>query len=189
MYMDARLVSVGNSTMVVQVLGRKRDILTRQWVYTHEAFATFVSLGADRRPAQVDQIKLKSEEEMKISNYIKSRQLLTHTYIKEQEALEHSEMSLEEIEKVSTKFRDNISMEESTILLRKNFLPRNLNGIGTIFGGDLLEWMEGAAILCASNFTRNSHVVTIAMDRVLFKTAIRVEHVLELTARVVYCRE
>ena len=30
------------------------------------------------------------------------------------------------------------------------------------------EWMEGAAIVCARNFTRNSNVVTIAMDNLFF---------------------
>ena len=122
-------------------------------------------------------------------DYIQTRQEKTKKYQEEQRRREeHCSMSEEQIEAVSTKHRDNITMKEPTIRLRKNFLPRNLNGIGTIFGGDLLAWMEGAAVLCASNFTRNSNVVTIAMDRVFFKTAIQVHHVLELTARVVYCR-
>ena len=109
-------------------------------------------------------------------------------YTVEQQARETQTMSPEDAERVSTKFKDRLTMNESTLRLRKNFLPRNLNGLGTIFGGDLLEWMEGAAHLCASNFTRNSHVITIAMDKVLFKVPISVHHLLELTARVVYCR-
>jgi acyl-CoA hydrolase len=28
------------------------------------------------------------------------------------------------------------------------FMPRNLNHAGTIFGGDLIEWMEGCARHC-----------------------------------------
>lgn len=189
-HMDSRVVSVGNSTMVIQVLGRKRDVLSRQWVFTHEAFATFVSLGSDRRPAGVPDLEVQTEEEEAMRHYIQTRQEKTKKYQEEQRHREeHCSMSVEQIEAVSTKHRDNITMKESTIRLRKNFLPRNLNGIGTIFGGDLLAWMEGAAVLCASNFTRNSNVVTIAMDRVFFKTAIQVHHVLELTARVVYCRK
>jgi acyl-CoA hydrolase len=189
-HMDSRVVAVGNSTMVIQVLGRKRDVLSRQWVYTHEAFATFVSLGADRRPALVPDLEVETEEEKMMRAYILSRQQEMKIYQEEQRHRElTSTMPPEEVEAISTKHRDSITMEESTIRLRKNFLPRNLNGIGTIFGGDLLAWMESAAVLCASNFTRNSNVVTIAMDRVFFKTAIQVDHVLELTARVVYCRK
>jgi hypothetical protein len=109
-------------------------------------------------------------------------------YVEEQKALEQTAMSSDQVEAVSNRFSDKMTMEESTIRVCKNFLPRNLNGIGTIFGGDLLEWMEKAAVMCASKFTRNSNVVTIAMDQVFFKTAISVAHVLELAARVVYSR-
>ena len=188
-HMDSRVVSVGNSTMVIQVLGRKRDVLSRRWVFTHEAFATFVSLGSDRRPALVPDLEVQTAEEEAMRDYVQTRQKQTKHYQLEQRHREmHGNMSQEDVTALSTKHRDYITMKESTIRLRKNFLPRNLNGIGTIFGGDLLAWMEGAAVLCASNFTRNSNVVTIAMDRVFFKTAIQVHHVLELTARVVYCR-
>jgi acyl-CoA hydrolase len=188
-HMDSRVVAVGRSTMVIQVLGRKLDVHTRQWVFTHVAFGTFVSVGADRRPTSVAALQVQTEEEEEMRDYIKARQDMGNQYIEEQLALEANEMPPALVAKVSTEFRDSITMQESTIRLRKNFLPRNLNGIGSIFGGDLLEWMEGAAILCASNFTRNPHVVTIAMDRILFKTAISVDHVLELTARVIYCRK
>ena len=177
-HMDARVVSVGNSTMVIQVLGRKKDVQTRQWVFTHEAFATFVSLGADRRPAAVPSLITESSEERQMQAHIRSRQALVNKFLADQAALDHEDIpsaDAAEAASASTKFRDRVTMQESTLLLRKNFLPRHLNGIGTIFGGDLLEWMEGAALLCASNFTRNTNVVTIAMDRILFKTAIQVK--------------
>jgi acyl-CoA hydrolase len=161
----------------------------RQWVYTHEAFATFVSLDAERRPACVAELGLASREAQLMRKYTKSRQASVQVYVEEQKALEGTAMSSDQVKEVSGRFADKMTMQESTIRLCKNFLPRNLNGIGTIFGGDLLEWMEKAAVLCASNFTRNPNVVTIAMDRVFFKTPISVDHVLELSARVVYCRK
>jgi len=187
-HMDSRVVSVGKSTMAIQIVGRKRDVLSRQWIYTHEAFATFVSLDSNRRPTSVAELKVDTAEEIAMQEYMKSRPELQEMYTVEQQARETQTMSPEDAERVSTKFKDRLTMNESTLRLRKNFLPRNLNGLGTIFGGDLLEWMEGAAHLCASNFTRNSHVITIAMDKVLFKVPISVHHLLELTARVVYCR-
>ncbi len=160
----------------------------RQWVYTHEAFATFVSLNAEHRPACVPELRFSSREEEMMRAYTMARQRSVQVYVEEQQALEQAAMSNDEVEAVSNRFSDKMTMEESTIRVCKNFLPRNLNGMGSIFGGDLLEWMEKAAVMCASKFTRNSNVVTIAMDRVFFKTAISVAHVLELAARVVYCR-
>ena len=70
----------------------------------------------------------------------------------------------------------------------QNFLPRALNNLGTVFGGDLLEWMDSAATACASHFTRNPHMITIAMDRVFFHKPIVSTDVLELRATVAYCR-
>jgi acyl-CoA hydrolase len=162
--------------------------IRRQWVYTHEAFATFVSLNAERRPACVAELRCSSREEEMMRAYTMARQRSVQVYVEEQKALEQTAMSSDQVEAVSNRFSDKMTMEESTIRVCKNFLPRNLNGIGTIFGGDLLEWMEKAAVMCASKFTRNSNVVTIAMDQVFFKTAISVAHVLELAARVVYSR-
>lgn len=121
--------------------------------------------------------------------YVRSRQASVRVYAEEQKALVTAAMGVDEVDEVSGRFGDKMTMQESTIRLCKNFLPRNLNGIGTIFGGDLLEWMEKAAVMCASNFTRNPNVVTIAMDRVFFKTPISVDHVLELSARVIYTRK
>lgn len=165
-----------------------RLCIRRQWVYTHEAFATFVSLNAERRPACVAELRCSSREEELMRAYTMARQRSVQVYVEEQKALEQTAMSSDQVEAVSNRFSDKMTMEESTIRVCKNFLPRNLNGIGTIFGGDLLEWMEKAAVMCASKFTRNSNVVTIAMDQVFFKTAISVAHVLELAARVVYSR-
>jgi acyl-CoA hydrolase len=165
-----------------------RLCIRRQWVYTHEAFATFVSLNAERRPACVAELRCSSREEELMRAYTMARQRSVQVYVEEQKALEQTAMSSDQVEAVSNRFSDKMTMEESTIRVCKNFLPRNLDGIGTIFGGDLLEWMEKAAVMCASKFTRNSNVVTIAMDQVFFKTAISVAHVLELAARVVYSR-
>jgi len=147
-----------------------------------------VSLNAERRPACVAELRCSSREEELMRAYTMARQRSVQVYVEEQKALEQTAMSSDQVEAVSNRFSDKMTMEESTIRVCKNFLPRNLNGIGTIFGGDLLEWMEKAAVMCASKFTRNSNVVTIAMDQVFFKTAISVAHVLELAARVVYSR-
>jgi acyl-CoA hydrolase len=69
--------------------------------------------------------------------------------------------------------------------VRKIFMPRNLNALGTIFGGDLLEWMESAAVTCARHFLRNPEAISIAMDRVFFHSPVRPDQMAELSAYVV----
>ena len=50
---NARMLSVGTSSMVVQVDGKKRDRHTRKWVPTSCSLVTFVAVGPDKRPTPV----------------------------------------------------------------------------------------------------------------------------------------
>ncbi|EKX35773.1 hypothetical protein GUITHDRAFT_118050 [Guillardia theta CCMP2712] len=172
------------SAMGVQVVGRKKDMRTRHWYYTHEAFATFVSLGPDGKPSTVPELVLETQEEIKSQEYAKKRVELARRYAREQAAFDSHPIDPLELEFKKVKGIEYMHIEDTVVRLRKNFLPRSLNGLGTIFGGDLMEWMEGAAIVCARNFTRNSNVVTIAMDNLFFMKPILPTHMLELTARV-----
>lgn len=158
-------------------------------MYTVEAFVTFVSIAPNGRPQQVPELVCETEEEEGLRAFLSERKELNAEYEKEQRLIEvgkgegfiaADEWNMDHLEYVSG--------SESMITLRKNFLPRALNANGTIFGGDLLEWMDSAATACASHFTRNPHMVTIAMDRVFFHKPISVKDVLELRATVSYCR-
>ncbi len=76
-------------------------------------------------------------------------------------------------------------MDDTALRLRKIFMPRNLNALGTIFGGDLLEWMESAAVSCGRHHLRNPGALTAAMDRVYFHRPVYPDQLADLTARVV----
>jgi acyl-CoA hydrolase len=57
---------------------------------------------------------------------------------------------------------------------------------GSIFGGDVLDWMEGSARHCAGHFCRSTHMITISMSRIFFHIPIYPTDLVECTARVVY---
>ena len=59
---------------------------------------------------------------------------------------------------------------------------------GTIFGGDLLNWIENVATKTASLFTRNKTVFTINMSKISFKKPIKPSDWLILKSRVVFVR-
>ncbi len=84
--------------------------------------------------------------------------------------------------------KEFLAPAETEITVMRQFMPRNLNQAGTIFGGDVLQWMDRVATYTARHFTRNRHMVTIAMNRIFFKQPIYPTDLVELTARVVYVR-
>ena len=65
----------------------------------------------------------------------------------------------------------NTPMQDPT--LRVTLLPKDTNGNGTIFGGVILSHIDLAAALEAQKHTEH-RVVTVAMDRVVFKQPVLV---------------
>jgi acyl-CoA thioesterase 11/acyl-coenzyme A thioesterase 9 len=84
--------------------------------------------------------------------------------------------------------REWLTPAETEIELRRQFLPRNLNQRGTIFGGDVLLWMDRIATYTARHFTGNRNMITLAMNRIFFKHPIASLDWVTMTARVVYVR-
>jgi acyl-CoA hydrolase len=117
---------------------------------------------------------------------VKGRLALGKVYQKEQESVTVASLEgLTEKTANDEEYQELIDMEDTELRVRKIFMPRHLNALGTIFGGDLLEWMEGAAVSCARHHLRNPSAVTVAMDRLFFHRPVRPNELADLTARVV----
>ena len=82
----------------------------------------------------------------------------------------------------------HVRMDDTVVEVQSAFLQRHENPNHTIFGGDILIWMDKVAVYCARNFTRNHNMVTISMNRIFFKRPIFQSQVVHMRARICYVR-
>lgn len=74
----------------------------------------------------------------------------------------------------------------SRIEASRIFFPGHLNFNSTIFGGEILRWMEMHAVYCGRLFTGRPHISSIGMHNVTFKKPIYLNDWVTLDAHVVY---
>ncbi len=84
---------------------------------------------------------------------------------------------------MSDSSKDCRTVQESTVEVTHLVLPSHANALGTIFGGQLMSWVDLAAAIAAS---RHSHriCVTASMDQLDFLHPIRVGDIVNLKASV-----
>lgn len=189
--LDGQLVSVGNSSMVVEVRGFRKDLAMREFMPVQRSFITMVAIGADGRPHKnIPGLIYGSPEEERIRDEVQRRKASAERWLAEQAAIDEGpRLRVADVEEPFNRDkRELLTPAESEIDVRRQFLPRNLNQLGTIFGGDVIMWMDRVATYTARHFTRNRNMITLAMNRIFFKQPITSADWVRMTARVVYVR-
>jgi len=75
-------------------------------------------------------------------------------------------------------------IDSSETRITKAVFPNTTNHYATLFGGTALQWMDEAAFITATRFSRQK-IVTVCSDRIDFKTPIPAGTFVELVGRVV----
>ena len=189
--LNAEVALVGNSSMLVSVRGYRKDPRSREFLPIQRSFVTMVAVDAERRAnPNIPGLSYHGPQDEELRDaalHVKSR---TAQWQRMQEADRGGEQlkSVEVEEPINRSKPSKRSSRETEVQVRRVFLPRHNNILGTIFGGDILLWMDRVATYTAREFTENPHVVTIAMNRIFFKQPIFTTDVVSLAARVVYVR-
>jgi acyl-CoA hydrolase len=76
----------------------------------------------------------------------------------------------------------NAPLSETTRIVEVVF-PSLVNHYGTLFGGIALQWMDRAAWVCSTRYTRKE-MVTIASDKIVFKKPVPQGNLVELIAKI-----
>eukprot|EP00658_Telonema_sp_P-2_P066852 TRINITY_DN55818_c0_g1_i1.p1 TRINITY_DN55818_c0_g1~~TRINITY_DN55818_c0_g1_i1.p1 ORF type:complete len:311 (+),score=43.82 TRINITY_DN55818_c0_g1_i1:81-935(+) len=160
-HMESQVVGSGRATCTVEVTGAKRDVLGRTWIPTHAAMLTFVALSDRGRPQKVP--PMDREVCDSYAQYLSERAELTREWKKMKSQVWsdhlHGLLTRESVEdQVNRGKVEYVPMRETAIRLRKTFMPQDVNHLGSVFGGQLMLWMERSASFCARNFTRNPHM-------------------------------
>ncbi len=75
------------------------------------------------------------------------------------------------------------SADASRSVLTVTVLPEDLNQYGSLFGGQLLAWIDRVASICATRHCR-MNAVTVALDGMSFEVAVKQGDILILTAEL-----
>ncbi|ETL84276.1 hypothetical protein L917_15862 [Phytophthora nicotianae] len=192
--LEGELINIGQSSLTLQVTGYRHDIATRKFVHAVDAVMTAVALDGNNRPlrglpklvdagneSRIDQLREIARQRKKISK-----------------RLEKIEKSVDELPNVSLEMFDNVPRNESSekvalrdtmVALSTSFLPCHLNRNGTVFGGEILSWMDKTALYCGKIFAGNSNMVTVSANRISFKLPVTTNDVVTMEARVCGVRE
>lgn len=79
--------------------------------------------------------------------------------------------------------RRKVKPVETRCEMTNIIMPSSANALGTVFGGQVMAWIDICAAVSAGRFTRTA-VVTASMDSLLFKAPIRQGEVAVLQATV-----
>jgi acyl-CoA hydrolase len=189
--LEGTVVDVGRSSITVAVDVTRQDPFTRELVPSQRCYVTMVAIDEQRRPDRnIPALAIETDAERALNAEALEHRRLTAEWVAMQEqARARPPLAVAEVEDpLNRDKREWLGPEETLVRVRRMFMPRNLNVMGTIFGGDILLWMDRVATYAARLFTRNRHVVTLAMNRLLFKQPIFATDLVEMTARVVYVR-
>lgn len=73
----------------------------------------------------------------------------------------------------------------SRVEMTEIVLPEHTNALGTIFGGQVMSWIDTAAAICAFRHCRRM-CVTVSMDALEFISPIKLGHIVILQANINY---
>ena len=189
--LEAEVALVGNSSMLVGVQGFRREPHANEFTPIQSCTVTMVAIGPEGRPnPDIPGLRQDTPEEKTLGEAARQIKARTAEWLGMQKAAGGSErLSLAEVEEPLNRDKPQArAPRETEIEVRRMFLPRHNNVLGTIFGGDILLWMDRVATYTARAFTGNPHMVTIAMNRIFFKQPIYSTDLVDLVARVVYVR-
>ncbi len=184
---DATVIQVGRSSMVVAVNGSVKPPTAMDITPAHGSFITMVAIDARGRPDKnIPRLRYESAQDRRWEETARQRARVLKARKQRFDAMERRD---EIAPSCFTDFGRKgrlLPPSDTVMTLRKAFLPRNVNHLGNVFGGDTVEMMEELALAAARQFTGNVNMVTIAMEDVFFLNPLHIEDIAEMEASIIF---
>ncbi|KAF0700370.1 Aste57867_9075 [Aphanomyces stellatus] len=205
--LEGQVLNINNTSTSIQISGYRIDMITGSTTHTHDAILTFVAIDKDGRPRAGLPKLVSSADPDFVPNMYEHGVSSGHVVPRAQKAVQRKELAArwrkiqEEVDAIEyirldmleenpiTKTRTSfVPVRDTLVQVQNLFLPKHLNMNNTIFGGEILQWMDKVALFCGRKFTKNVHMATISMNRIVFKLPITTSDVVSMKARVVMVR-
>lgn len=191
--LEGQVLHTGRSSLSVQISGFRHDLETGKYVHTLSAIMSCVALDENKRPSR-GLPTLRDDENPayleKLEATTAQRKDLFTRWQNVQDMVDQMPYISRDMihlfdQNEKTHF---IPIPDTLIEVQNSFLPKHLNRNNTIFGGEVLMWMDKVALYCARNFTKNINMVTVSMNRIFFKLPITMDDIVTMNARVTSAR-
>ncbi|KDO27831.1 hypothetical protein SPRG_07104 [Saprolegnia parasitica CBS 223.65] len=192
--LEGQVLNASRSATSIQITGYRVDVLTGDIQHTHDAIITLVAIDGQGRPrpslppmtSEVDPTMMDDRAEK-----AQQRKELAARWNAVQEDVDALPQvtadMLQEFE--LSKYRQSFVPVRDTLVEVQNwFMPKHLNNNNTIFGGDLLQWMDKVAAFCAKKFCKSVNMATVSVNRISFKSPVTTEDIVSMRAHVVSVR-
>lgn len=180
---DAAVDATGASSVLVRLVAWRDDVSSRACVRLCTAWATFVAIDEhSRRPSR-------NVPPLRVVDPAGVRRRLFFTRLRHSLAQQRADCT--EIDAVIAAVPrvppglevESVPLDATMTALTKQFLPRNENFSGVVFGGDVLQTLAHFAIHTARRTTRGGVAAIVSIDRFTFQLPVNAKTELRANAR------
>lgn len=189
--MAGRVIHCGGSSVTVHISVYRRSYSSRREILAGESYFTMVVITPDLKAAHVvPAMELTDPQSIELHHQFLSIRKITceaqaaAAQRREKQTLDFKEVSCPINEQKAV----HVKIDDTKITGNRIFFSSFLNNNNTVFGGELMAWMERHAVNCGRCFCTNRHVYCIGMHSVAFPEPVFASDWVTLDARVIYVR-
>lgn len=195
--LDGRIVSVGRTSMTVEVRVYTEDAASGRLAMAQLCFVTMVAVKPTDLTPVAQALPPLAPLPVRAQQFLERRRRLradVRAIDDRVAALSAAELAraIAAIADPSEPSWPRVAIEATEVVFQQQFLPQHLNHNQTIFGGFLLLCMDRAATHAARRFVapaaHPTHVTTASLESVSFRLPIFADDLVALHARVVLAR-